>query len=207
MAKERLKSPRARLFVALDLPDDGAGRDRRLGGAGAGRPGAAAGAGASRSTSRSPSSASAGEGDRRVGGDRRRRCEAPAPRFELGARRPARAGGGARLFALDAPSRRRRSRCRPSSRSELVAARLYEPEKRPFWPHVTVARVQPREGVERSGRGAVQERPRGRCPSGPAEPFGAVRVTLYRSILRPQGARVHAAGASRAVPTDRAAVR
>jgi 2'-5' RNA ligase len=40
----------------------------------------------------------------------------------------------------------------------LAAARLYEPEKRPFWPHVTQA-------------------------------FYGVRLTLYRSVLQPQGAR------------------
>lgn len=61
---------------------------------------------------------------------------------------------------------------------ELVAAGLYERERRPFWPHVTVARV-------RKGR-------RGRAPAALPDdllqPFGAVRVCLYRSQLRPDGA-------------------
>lgn len=61
---------------------------------------------------------------------------------------------------------------------ELVAAGLYERERRPFWPHVTVARV-------RRGR-------RARAPAALSDdllqPFGAVRVCLYRSQLRPDGA-------------------
>jgi 2'-5' RNA ligase len=66
------------------------------------------------------------------------------------------------------------------SSERLHAARLYEPEKRPFWPHVTVARAK-----------------RGRTPRGvaipdlPAElsaPFHGGELVLYRSTLRPQGA-------------------
>ncbi len=62
----------------------------------------------------------------------------------------------------------------------LAAAGLYEPEKRAFWPHVTLARVKrPKPG------------PRD-VPALPEEllaPFTADRVTLYRSTLLPQGAR------------------
>jgi 2'-5' RNA ligase len=63
----------------------------------------------------------------------------------------------------------------------LEEAGLYEPEKRPFWPHVTLARVK---------RGA-------RVPGGLAPPelsaelrqrFRASRVTLFRSTLKPSGA-------------------
>lgn len=60
----------------------------------------------------------------------------------------------------------------------LTAAGLYEPDQRPFWPHVTVARIRP------------QRRP-ARIPELPQrllEPFGGVRVRLYRSLLRPDGA-------------------
>jgi 2'-5' RNA ligase len=62
----------------------------------------------------------------------------------------------------------------------LEQAGLYEPEKRAFWPHVTIARA-----------------PRGKAPRGiavpdlPEElsaPFTAGDLTLYRSTLRPQGA-------------------
>jgi 2'-5' RNA ligase len=64
---------------------------------------------------------------------------------------------------------------------------LYEPQDRPFWPHVTVARVRA------EGRGA--QRPmRVEIPSGPAPTerlgfFKAVRLSLYRSELQPSGAR------------------
>jgi RNA 2',3'-cyclic 3'-phosphodiesterase len=68
----------------------------------------------------------------------------------------------------------------------LEAAGLYEPEKRPFWPHVTVFRVRP------AGRGArkparVERAPEG-APEGMEHAFGAVRLALYRSDLRPTGA-------------------
>ncbi len=64
---------------------------------------------------------------------------------------------------------------------------LYEPEKRPFWPHVTVARVRA------EGRGS--RRPmRLEVPSGPSPTertgwFDGVRISLYRSELQPSGAR------------------
>ena len=60
----------------------------------------------------------------------------------------------------------------------LVAAGLYERERRPFWPHVTIARV-------RRGRRA---RAPAALPDDLLQPFGAVRVRLYRSQLRPDGA-------------------
>jgi 2'-5' RNA ligase len=62
----------------------------------------------------------------------------------------------------------------------LHAAHLYEPEKRPFWPHVTLVRAK---------RG---KRPRGievpALADALTEPFSTGRLTLYRSTLRPQGA-------------------
>jgi 2'-5' RNA ligase len=88
----------------------------------------------------------------------------------------------------------------------LEAERFYRPEKREFWPHVTVARVRPerrpsgssrdlggssgRPGGSRGRRGKPEpvERPPGPLPEALCEPFGAVRLALYRSILRPQGA-------------------
>jgi 2'-5' RNA ligase len=63
----------------------------------------------------------------------------------------------------------------------LAAARFYRPEKRPFWPHVTLARVK-------SGRRA----PPLEAPPPPVGRFEAAKVTLYRSTLRPQGARYDA---------------
>jgi 2'-5' RNA ligase len=81
-----------------------------------------------------------------------------------------------RLFALDLEDEG--GRC-----SELQAgvARalepFYEPEKRPFWPHITLARVK---------RGA-RAQPAGELAP-PGEAFAAEELVLYRSTLRPQGA-------------------
>jgi RNA 2',3'-cyclic 3'-phosphodiesterase len=60
----------------------------------------------------------------------------------------------------------------------LGAAHVFEPERRPFWAHVTLARVK---------RGARAE-PLPEEPAAPDEPFTAPELTLYRSTLRPQGA-------------------
>lgn len=92
----------------------------------------------------------------------------------------------ARLFALPAIA----PAATPLQRElgqRLVAARLYEPEKRPFWPHVTVARV--RSAGRGSKRPAVVERPPGALPKRLLKPALCVRVTLYRSVLQPQGSR------------------
>jgi len=62
----------------------------------------------------------------------------------------------------------------------LEEARLYEPEKRPFWPHVTLARVK------RGARAPGLELPQ--LPPGLAAPFSASRVTLFRSTLKRSGA-------------------
>jgi 2'-5' RNA ligase len=70
---------------------------------------------------------------------------------------------------------------------ELVAKRLYKPEKRPFWPHVTVARVK--SAGRGSRRPARVEKPPGALSKGLLEPALCVRVTLYRSVLQPQGSR------------------
>jgi 2'-5' RNA ligase len=60
----------------------------------------------------------------------------------------------------------------------LEALGLYEPEKRPFWPHVTLARVKKGGRVRRL-----------QVPDPPAEPWHGTAVTLYRSRLSPKGAR------------------
>lgn len=62
---------------------------------------------------------------------------------------------------------------------------LYEPGKRPFWPHVTVARVRA------EGRGSRRPR-RVKVPTGPSPTkrigwFDGVRISLYRSELQPSG--------------------
>lgn len=92
----------------------------------------------------------------------------------------------ARLFALPAISPAASSLQRELE-DELVAERLYKPEKRPFWPHVTVARVK--SAGRGSGRPAAVEKPPGALPKKLLEPALCVRVTLYRSVLQPQGSR------------------
>jgi len=185
MAKERLKSPRLRLFVALDLPER-----VRAGIAGWGARALA-----------DPALRPVAEGSLHVtlaflGWTAEKQvprlseivesCVAPAPRIALGdpVQRPER--GRPRLFALpvDSPAT---AALQASLREKLVAARLYEPEKRPFWPHVTVARVR---RVERgSKRPAPVSKLPGALPKELLRPFGGVRLTLYRSELQPLGAQ------------------
>lgn len=90
-----------------------------------------------------------------------------------------------RLLALGAPSEPA-TRLQAQLSERLSAAGLYEPEGRPFWPHVTVARV-------RSGRGGrkprkIERRP-GELPQELVHTFDSIRLALYRSNLRPEGAQ------------------
>ena len=88
--------------------------------------------------------------------------------------------GAPRLFALDLADPSGDCSVLQSAASEALASgRFYKPEKRPFWPHVTLARVK--KGVKRAA-------PLSDSPSLELEPFVASEVTLYRSTLRPQGA-------------------
>jgi 2'-5' RNA ligase len=85
----------------------------------------------------------------------------------------------ARLVALDlADEDGRAGAIQAAVADALEGAGLYEPEKRPFWPHVTLARV--RKGG-RIGRVDV--------PDPPADPWRAAALTLYRSRLSRDGAR------------------
>ena len=86
-----------------------------------------------------------------------------------------------RLFAVSAPSDAA-SQLAAEVSAALAAKRLYQPEKREFWSHITVARVRKREkGAPATGAPA---------PLDPAacEPFEAVRLTFYRSNLSSHGA-------------------
>lgn len=185
MAKERLKSPRARLFIALDLPES-----MRAGIAAWGRRELAdpalrpvapqslhvtlafLGWTAEKEIPRLAEIVAASGG--------------PAPAIELGqpVQRPER--GRPRLFALPGSSPATIA-LQAGLQERLVAAHLYEPEKRPFWPHVTVARVRREErGSKRPAR--VAKLP-GAVPQALLQPAVCRRMTLYRSELQPQGAQ------------------
>jgi RNA 2',3'-cyclic 3'-phosphodiesterase len=86
----------------------------------------------------------------------------------------------ARLFALDLDDEDGRATALQAAMSDaLEAGGWYRPEKRPFWPHITLARVK---------RGERRVPPPPAEPAPPGDPFEASVVTLYRSTLRPQGA-------------------
>ena len=65
--------------------------------------------------------------------------------------------------------------------SKLVAARLYEPEKRDFWPHLTVARVR----AERPGEGERRPAPPRQADARRDAPRTASRRTAAALFLRP----------------------
>jgi 2'-5' RNA ligase len=185
VSNEQPKSPRVRLFVALDLPDairsgiEAWGRreliDQAL------RPIPA--------ESLHITLAFLGQ---RPQEDAERVAQvlegfaAPAPLIELSdpVARPGR--GRARLFAL--PVLSPGAELIQSQLSEALASNgLFKAEKRPFWPHVTVARVRS------AGRGSKRpmwvERPPGSLPTELSDAFYGVRIALYRSELQPSGAR------------------
>jgi 2'-5' RNA ligase len=83
-----------------------------------------------------------------------------------------------RLFALDLEDSGDRATALQAAVSDALRP-WYKPEKRPFWPHITLARVK---------RGQRRVPPLPADPLPPAEPFETSRLTLYRSTLRPQGA-------------------
>ena len=185
VSKERLKSPRARLFVALDLPDGLRDDLVSWGGLELRDPALRA----LRPESLHVTLAFLGylpEREIERLGEIVTRLRSPAPTIELGDPVAKPSLGRARVFALPAVSEGVVA-LQEELEGELVAARLYKPEKRPFWPHVTLARVKS------AGRGSKRpmavEKPPGRLSKGLLEPVDCVRVTLYRSELNPMGAR------------------
>ena len=185
VSKEQPKSPRARLFVALDLPDE-----VRTGIAAWGREALA-------DPALRPVSLESlhitlaflghrPEGEIEQIAETVRESVGPAPWIELldPVQRPPR--GRARLYALPALSPGAEA-LQAGLQQGLVEGGFYEPEKRPFWPHVTVARVRPE--ARGSRRPAVTSDPPGKLPEGLSEAFLGVRMALYRSELQPTGAR------------------
>jgi RNA 2',3'-cyclic 3'-phosphodiesterase len=185
VARERLKSPRARLFVALDLPENIREGVVLWGGTALADPAlrpvpvdalhitrAFLGWTAEKEIPRLGEIVAASAG--------------PAPRIELEGPVPRPERGRPRLFALPAASPGAIA-LQARLQERLVEARLYEPEKRQFWPHVTVARVKREErGSKRPAR--VSRLP-GALPQALLQPAVCRRLTLYRSQLQPQGAQ------------------
>jgi 2'-5' RNA ligase len=84
---------------------------------------------------------------------------------------------GPRLFALDlADPAGAAAAIQAAASAALERERFHKPERRPWWPHITLARV----------KRDVRAAPLGADP--PHEPLRADTVTVYRSQLRPQGA-------------------
>ncbi|HEX2392098.1 MAG TPA: RNA 2',3'-cyclic phosphodiesterase [Solirubrobacterales bacterium] len=185
MAKERLKSPRARLFIALDLPEEvKAGiwswGDRAL-----------ADPALRRIVPESLHITLAFLGWRpekeveRLG-EILAESVGPAPLVELRDPEPRPPRGRPRLFALPALSPGAEL-LQAGLQERLVEGHFYEPEKRPYWPHVTVARVRAEaRGSKRPAR--VEKLPES-LSAALAGAFLGVRLTLYRSELQPTGAR------------------
>ncbi|HEX8075029.1 MAG TPA: RNA 2',3'-cyclic phosphodiesterase [Thermoleophilaceae bacterium] len=87
---------------------------------------------------------------------------------------------GPRLFALDlADDGGRAGRVQEAASRALADRGFYTPEKRAWWPHVTLARVKRGRRAE-----PLRDPPERALPPDIRAPL----VTLYRSILRPQGA-------------------
>src|SRR4051794_6459697 len=185
MAKEQPKSPRARLFVALDLPEE-----TREGLVAWGKEALA-----------DPALRPVAPESLRVTlaflghrpeveveaiAEAVRESAAPAPWVELRdpEQRPPR--GRARLYTLPAISPGAEA-LQAELEHKLVEAGFYEPEKRPYWPHVTVARVRPE--ARGSRRPVVVSEPPGPIPEELKEPRSSVRMRLYRSVLQSSGAR------------------
>jgi RNA 2',3'-cyclic 3'-phosphodiesterase len=176
-----VSGPRARMFLALDLPEDARDdlvrwRDAIL---------------ASRADVR-PVRAEAlhvtlvflgwqdeSAADRIAGAAFDAVPDGPQPRLAAKVVKPV-PPRNARLFALDLHDDGGRATALQAGMSAaLEAGGWYRPEKRPFWPHITLARVK---------RGERRVPPPPEDPAPPAAPFDAGLVTLYRSTLRPQGA-------------------
>jgi RNA 2',3'-cyclic 3'-phosphodiesterase len=106
------------------------------------------------------------------------RPDAPAPMLAPAGVRPL-PPRDPRLFALDLEDEEGRAGAlQDAVAGALEGGRWYRPEKRPFWPHITLARVK---------RGERRVPPLAGDPP-PTEPFAGDTLTLYRSTLRPQGA-------------------
>jgi 2'-5' RNA ligase len=189
VAKERLKSPRARLFVALDLPDD-----------------VRAGIVDWQRTALSDPALRVvrpealhmtlvflgyqAEKDARTIARAAFDVNAQAPAVEL-SREPVGVPRGKRprLIALAANSDETVG-LQKQVEERLVEAGFYKPEKRPFWPHLTVARVKPEAPGSR--KPALIRNPPHPLPEHMFRFFRPTRLVLFKSHLRRTGAEYEA---------------
>src|SRR5436190_3839269 len=151
MTKERLKSPRARLFVALDLPEEVRSRLAEW------QRAALASVEALRPVQPEalhvtlcflgyhPERAMERIAEIVTGIEPR-----PVP-MRLESEPVAVPRNRPRLFAVDAPSDAAVALQEELS-DRLEAEHVYKPEKRPFWSHVTVARVRSEKASRKGGR-------------------------------------------------------
>jgi 2'-5' RNA ligase len=185
VAKERLKSPRARLFVALDLPQD-----------------VRTGVVDWQQTALADPALRIvrpealhitlvflgyqAEKDARAIAKTAFATEEEAPAVELQAE-PVGVPSGKRprLIALSANSEETVA-LQAGVEERLVAGGFYEPEKRPFWPHVTVARVKPE--ARGSRKPALIRTPPHALPEHMFRFFRPTRLVLFKSHLRRTGA-------------------
>lgn len=188
MTKERKKTPRLRLFLALDLPeqikDEIVDWQRDVFGE----------VPALRMTSRGSLHATlvflGYQAEKYLPRIVESAFAAPAPdegltlRFDEVRAVPR---SGPRLYALNLEDRSEIvTRMQRGFVERLCDSGFYSPEKRPFWAHVTVARARRKAGGERIGseiHGISTQ-----LPERLKAPFNPVRIGLYSSLLRPEGA-------------------
>jgi RNA 2',3'-cyclic 3'-phosphodiesterase len=199
VAKERLKSPRARLFVALDLP-----QDVRAGLVDWQRTALADPAlRVVRPEALHMTLVFLGyqnEKDVKAIAKEAFDVDSQAPAVEL-VREPVGVPPGKRprLIALAANSDGAVA-LQKQVEERLVEARFYEPEKRAFWPHLTVARVKPE--APKSRKPALITTPPHPLPEHMFRFFRPTRLVLFKSHLRRSGAEYEAL-AELELPTDR----
>jgi 2'-5' RNA ligase len=199
VAKERLKSPRARLFVALDLP-----QDVRAGLVDWQRTALADPAlRVVRPEALHMTLVFLGyqnEKDVKAIAKEAFDVDSQAPAVEL-VREPVGVPPGKRprLIALAANSDGAVA-LQKQVEERLVKARFYEPEKRAFWPHLTVARVKPE--APKSRKPALITTPPHPLPEHMFRFFRPTRLVLFKSHLRRSGAEYEAL-AELELPTDR----
>ena len=184
MAKERKKSPRARLFVALDLPQD-----------------VRAGLVDWQRTALADPAVRVvkpealhitlvflgyqAEKDVKEIAKLALDVEAQAPAVGLVREPVGVPRNRPRLFALDAHSDETVA-LQSQVEANLVEAGFYKPEKRPFWTHLTVARVKPEAPGSRKPA-QVRTQPHA-LPEHMFRFFRPSRLVLFKSHLRPTGA-------------------